>query len=39
MLESVLALAVLLREYDIETPDVDIPVTSAVTLQAVGRLG
>ncbi|WP_405536305.1 cytochrome P450 [Streptomyces sp. NBC_00075] len=37
MLESVLALAVLLREYDIETPDVDIPVTSAVTLQAVGE--
>lgn len=37
MLESVLALAVLLREYDIETPDVDLPVTSAVTLQAVGE--
>jgi cytochrome P450 len=37
MLESVLALAVLLREYDLETPDTDIPVTAAVTLQAVGE--
>ncbi|MDW4904761.1 cytochrome P450 [Streptomyces sp. ADMS] len=37
MLESVLALAVLLREYDIETPDRDIPVTAAVTLQAAGE--
>lgn len=37
MLESVLALAVLLREYDIEAPDTDIPVTAAVTLQAVGE--
>lgn len=37
MLESVLALAVLLREYDIETPDTDVPVTAAVTLQAVGE--
>ncbi|WP_405770705.1 cytochrome P450 [Streptomyces sp. NBC_01538] len=37
MLESVLALAVLLREYDLETPDADIPVTAAVTLQAVGE--
>lgn len=37
MLESVLALAVLLREFDIETPDTDIPVTAAVTLQAVGE--
>ncbi|MBW8739750.1 MAG: cytochrome P450 [Streptomyces turgidiscabies] len=37
MLESVLALAVLLREYDLETPDTDIPVTAAVTLQAAGE--
>ncbi|WP_330289321.1 cytochrome P450 [Streptomyces sp. NBC_00576] len=37
MLESVLALAVLLREYDLETPDTDVPVTAAVTLQAVGE--
>lgn len=37
MLESVLALAVLLREYDLETPDTDIPVTAAITLQAVGE--
>ncbi|MDX3454029.1 cytochrome P450 [Streptomyces sp. ME02-8801-2C] len=37
MLESVLALAVLLREYNLETPDKDIPVTAAVTLQAAGE--
>ena len=27
----------ILREYDLETPDADIPVTAAVTLQAVGE--
>ncbi|MGY1499382.1 cytochrome P450 [Streptomyces sp. QTS52] len=37
MLESVLALAVLLREYDIEAPATEMPVTAAVTLQAVGE--
>lgn len=37
MLESVLALAVLLREYDVESPTTEMPVTAAVTLQAVGE--
>ncbi|ELP65262.1 cytochrome P450 [Streptomyces turgidiscabies] len=37
MLESVLALAVLLREYDVESPATEMPVTAAVTLQAVGE--
>ncbi len=37
MLESVLALAVLLREYDIEGTATEMPVTAAVTLQAVGE--
>ncbi len=37
MLESVLALAVLLREYDVEAPATRMPVTAAVTLQAVGE--
>ncbi|WP_327696134.1 cytochrome P450 [Streptomyces sp. NBC_00459] len=37
MLESVLALAVLLREYDVEAPTAEMPVTAAVTLQAAGE--
>ncbi|MFI1355102.1 cytochrome P450 [Streptomyces sp. NPDC020898] len=37
MLESVLALAVLLREYDLDAVDTEVPVTAAVTLQAAGR--
>lgn len=36
MLESVLALAVLLREYDLDALDTEVPVTAAVTLQAAG---
>ncbi len=37
MLESVLALAVLLREYDLDAVDTEVPVTATVTLQAAGR--
>jgi len=36
MLESVLALAALLRSYDLEAVDTEIPLTAGITLQATG---
>ncbi|MFD3945473.1 cytochrome P450 [Streptomyces sp. NPDC058579] len=36
MLESVIALAMILRSYDLEAIDTDVPVDSAVTLRAAG---
>ncbi|MFD9194631.1 cytochrome P450 [Streptomyces phaeochromogenes] len=36
MLESVLALAALLRSYDLEAVDTEVPLTAGITLQATG---
>jgi cytochrome P450 len=36
MLESVIALAMILQEYDLEAIDTEIPVSSAITLRATG---
>ncbi|MEU6881062.1 cytochrome P450 [Streptomyces sp. NPDC046712] len=37
MLESVIALAMILQEYDLEAIDTEVPVDAAITLQAAGR--
>ncbi|MFC5804476.1 cytochrome P450 [Streptomyces formicae] len=36
MLESVLALAMILREYELEAVDLEVPVTAAITLRSTG---
>ncbi|MFD8144185.1 cytochrome P450 [Streptomyces sp. NPDC059708] len=38
MLESVIALAMLLREYEIETVDTEVPLSAGITLRAMGPM-